>query len=253
MLLSLLLCHPHHTRRPSPRALQWHASTPARPPAHLPVRTDGPSQLLRRRERPLHSPPGAHLLRPHAYPHAYPHTYPHTYGLRPHVGLRMYTAGSFCIWSVCISPTCIRRRAPSASHGHKCTRQVHTYVHTYVHTDVLTDVHHTLTQVAGTFFAWMPLAYLWVGLGGAILKFRLVSRAEADSGEYRPFILSDFILCTCTYIHTYRQVPPLHLVGLRSGPHLHAALGRTCLLLVQPHRQGPARRRRRRTRHVRDG
>jgi len=52
----------------------------------------------------------------------------------------------------------------------------------------------TFPQAAISFFTWSPLAYLWVGLGGAVLKYRLVERGEIDSGKYLPFIWAGFSL-----------------------------------------------------------
>jgi len=52
----------------------------------------------------------------------------------------------------------------------------------------------TFGQFCATFPAFMPLAFMWTGIGGAILKYRLVDRGLADGGEYLGFIWTGFSL-----------------------------------------------------------
>jgi len=52
----------------------------------------------------------------------------------------------------------------------------------------------TFGQFTATFLAFTPLAFMYVGIGGAILHIRLIDRGEADPGQYMPFIWTGFSL-----------------------------------------------------------
>jgi len=47
-------------------------------------------------------------------------------------------------------------------------------------------------HVAASHIATLPEAFLWTGVGGAILKFRLVDRGETDRERYMPFVWAGF-------------------------------------------------------------
>merc|ERR1719197_2315378 len=48
----------------------------------------------------------------------------------------------------------------------------------------------TFDQACMAFVCTLPLAFVWVGIGGAIVKFRLVERGEISSDKYMPFVWS---------------------------------------------------------------
>jgi len=48
----------------------------------------------------------------------------------------------------------------------------------------------TFGQASLAFLCTLPLCFTWVGVGGAIVKFRLVERGEISSDKYLPFIWS---------------------------------------------------------------
>jgi len=50
----------------------------------------------------------------------------------------------------------------------------------------------TFKQAMCSLFAWWPLGYLYVGIGGAIVKLHLVQRGEASSDDYLPWIWAMF-------------------------------------------------------------
>ncbi len=52
----------------------------------------------------------------------------------------------------------------------------------------------TFQQFSATFLAFMPLAFMYTGIGGAILKYRLIDRGLADPERYLGFIWTGFSL-----------------------------------------------------------
>jgi len=70
----------------------------------------------------------------------------------------------------------------------------------------------TFQQAVSTTVAFMPLAFMYVAVGGAILKFRLVARGEADDEQYLPAIWAcfsvsavGFLLMTLFVVLTFRK------------------------------------------------
>jgi len=70
----------------------------------------------------------------------------------------------------------------------------------------------TFQQAVSTTVAFMPLAFMYVAVGGAILKFRLVARGEADDQQYLPAIWTcfsvsavGFLLMTLFVVLTFRK------------------------------------------------